>query len=98
METMYHQCDCTDVDHVFFTRHLIWDGEADMDCLEVGVQLAPLNPWYKRIWVALKYVFNPHGSYSHWHSTDVSDPTALRDHINEFLELHAANAALAQHS
>ena len=89
----YHQCDCGDSDHVIFTDHCIWEGEPDMDCLIVGVQLAPLLPWYKRLWAAAKYVVNPHGSrhYSHWHSTDISDPTAIRDHINEYMEKHANN-------
>lgn len=87
----FHQCDCGDEDHVIFTDILIWEGEPDMDEFIVGVQLAPLNSWYRRVWVALKYIVNPHGKYSHWHSSDISDPTAIRDHINEYLNRHIDN-------
>jgi len=87
----FHMCDCGDEDHALFTDSFIWEGDPEMDTFILGVQLAPYNVWYKRIWLALKYVFNPHGKHSHWHSTDISDPTAIRDHINEYLAAHANN-------
>lgn len=71
MHRTFYDCSCTTVDHVVYTAW--WADEKDNACFSVGVQLAPYHSCFARIWAAVKYVFNPHGHYTHWHSTDWAD-------------------------
>ena len=86
MSKKFYECDCSDSDHTI----QVWT-DPEFDEVIISTQLAPLHPWYKRIWVAVKYVFNPHGGgYSHWHDTILSVDSArkLRDQLNGFLEIY----------
>ena len=81
----YYECDCTDSDHVIRVET---DHDADWEECVISTQLAPLHPWYKRIWVAVKYVFNPHGgNYSHWHDTilNLDSTRELRDQLDALI-------------
>jgi hypothetical protein len=91
----YYECDCTDSDHVISVET---DHDADWEECVISTQLAPLHPWYKRIWVALKYIVNPHGDYSHWHDTNLSyaKTQELRDQLDAFLEAHKDAEAQAE--
>lgn len=48
----YIECTCEDLEHV--TRLTV---DKDEKCIFVEYFLAPYLPWYKRIWVSLKYIF-----------------------------------------
>lgn len=79
----FYECDCTDNDHTI----QVWT-DPEFDEVIISTQLAPLHPWYKRVWVAVKYVFNPHGgNYSHWHDTILNPDSTreLRDQLDAFL-------------
>jgi hypothetical protein len=70
--TIYVECECQSVDHVLrFTL--------DLEDKEVytEVQLCQINPWYKRIWLALKYVFNRSGKW-YWDTTVIRGAEAKK--------------------
>jgi len=50
--TEFFRCDCASTEHQFVIDY--WDGD---DELIVSVHLNPLEPWYKRVWMAVRYVF-----------------------------------------
>jgi hypothetical protein len=78
----FYDCDCCSSDHVI----QVWT-DVELGEVMISTQLAPLLPWYKRVWVAVKYVSNPHGNYSHWHDTvlNISATCKLRNQLDNFL-------------
>jgi hypothetical protein len=89
----FYECHCHSSDHVLWFEGAIEPTSPQFDVMMVGVQLAPLLPWYKRLWVAVKYVFNPHGNYSHWHETMLppEEVERLNTQLHEFLMAHWSN-------
>ena len=89
----FYECHCHSSDHVLWFENAIEPESPQFDAMLVGVQLAPLLPWYKRLWVAVKYVFNPHGNYSHWHETMLPPEEVERLHaqLDQFLLDHSMN-------
>jgi hypothetical protein len=77
MSKKFYECDCATNDHVI----QVWT-DVELGEVMISTQLAPLLPWYKRVWVATKYVFNPHGNYSHWHDT-VLNPNSTRKLVSQ---------------
>jgi len=76
METHYFDCVCGQFNHVFrFTL------EHDSGDLILDVQLRHWEKWYKRVWNALKYVFNKQVKYGFYDTTMLreEDYDRLRD-------------------
>ncbi len=70
--TEYFECDCGAVEHTL--RFVInkEDGE-----IYTEIYLNQHRSWYKRVWVAIKYVFGYTSRYGHWdcwtlHGKDVA--------------------------
>lgn len=66
----YIECSCGDSSHV--TRFAWWRWECDpndtyWDELSVETQMNLQYPWYRRVWLAVKYVFGMQCRYGHWH-------------------------------
>lgn len=65
-KTEYFECVCSSDEH---TLKFVLDEECDdiMD-LEIwtSVFLDQYQPWWKRIWVAIKYIFGYKSRYGHW--------------------------------
>jgi len=73
---LYIPCECHSVDHVVrFTKDEEWG-------VYVNVQLDPYLPFWRKVWVALKYVFG-HYEQCHWAECVLTDDT--RDKVVEFL-------------
>lgn len=64
LEHSYFECRCTDFGHVFRLTLDPDDGDLYLD-----VNLDCYLPWYKRMWVAIKYVFGYHHSCASYDST-----------------------------
>jgi hypothetical protein len=61
ISTYYFDCDCTEFGHVF---RVVYD-ELTQD-MWIEVQLRHVGVWYKRLWIAVRYVFGldvPYGFY-----------------------------------
>lgn len=71
----YFECQCSDYEHVFRFALDPKDGEVWLD-----VNLNHCLPWYKRVWIALRYVFKKTEAYGHY------DITMLRD--DDYKRLH----------
>lgn len=70
-------CDCHSPDHVFLFHHDAWEGEEPV--VYLYVQLNPWFPWWKRAWLAVKYLFNRTApNYGHWDCTMVSGANVLK--------------------
>lgn len=89
----FYECHCHSSDHVLWLENAIEPESPQFDAMMVGVQLAPLHPWYKRVWIAIQYVFNPHGDYTHWHETMLppEEVERLNAQLHEFLMAHWNN-------
>lgn len=61
--TEVFQCDCTSLDHIMVVDFLSDEGYEE---LTFHLQLNQFNPWYTRIWYALKYIFNQNNNKCHW--------------------------------
>jgi len=75
MEQYYFECQCSDYNHLIRFNMSELDGDVYVD-----VRLNHYERWYKRIWIALKYVFKKDHSYGHY------DITLLRE--EDFHRLH----------
>jgi len=65
-EQKFYECQCHTADHIIYV-------DTDGDEVIIGVQLAPLHSVWGRIVNAVKYIINPHGRFSHWSETVLSD-------------------------
>lgn len=68
METLYADCQCSDFNHTFRFTLDPSDGELWLD-----VRLNRYEPWYRRVWIAVRYVFKRPEAYGHY------DITMLRE-------------------
>lgn len=66
----FFDCECHSPHHLMRVSIFQWVDEptcvADVD-LTFDVQAQPYLPWYKRVWVAVRYVLNGNGS--DWYSS-----------------------------
>ena len=65
----HFDCECHSADHTI--RFTVEPGETDSlgawpPELYCEVQLRHWRPWYKRAWVAIKYIFGYQCQYGHW--------------------------------
>lgn len=49
-------CDCEDLSHQFVITYC---NDTDDPSISVSVKLTTWLAWYKRLWVAIKYIFKP---------------------------------------
>lgn len=68
METHYLDCQCSHFGHVVRLSFDPNDGDIHLE-----VRLGHVFPWYKRAWLALKYVLGRDVAYGHY------DETLLRE-------------------
>lgn len=88
-ETFY--CECENPEHMFRIKAGA-DGKA-YHALEFSVHLNHYLPWYKRVWLALKYVFRVGDDHFDTVMLDVRDVRHLRDCVEDFLRCQPADAA-----
>lgn len=61
---LYLECQCELQDHIARLSLDPLDGE-----LTLSTHISQPHPWYKRLWLALKYLFNSPSPYGHFDST-----------------------------
>lgn len=79
METEHFDCQCSDFNHTIRFSLDRLDGDVWVD-----VRLNAYEPWYKRIWLGIKYVFGRPVAYGHYDVTMLKeeDYDRLRDLMN----------------
>lgn len=75
-EEHYFECACSDFDHLVRFELDKTDGE-----IFLSFRLVACNTWWKRVWLAVKYVFGKDRRYGEY------DTTILRE--EDFVRLHA---------
>ena len=75
-EEHFFSCQCSDFGHTIRFNFDPKDGELYLD-----VYLYNWEPWYKRVWAAVLYVFKKHKPYGHY------DCTLLKS--EDFARLHS---------
>lgn len=80
MERHYVDCQCSDFGHTIRFTHDPQDGEVWLE-----VQLRTYEPWHKRVWNALRYVFHKPVTSGHFDCTVLreEDYDRLRDLFNQ---------------
>ena len=80
MERKIFICQCQSLEH----QVGFWYDEED-DYLYCEPHLKTHRNFFKRLWVALKYVFGFRSRYGHWDSTifEKEDMKKLRDYLNK---------------
>jgi hypothetical protein len=58
----YFECHCYSPEHLLTFYH---DNDDDLNLIFANVFLLP-QPWYKRIWLGLKYIFGYQCRYGHF--------------------------------
>jgi hypothetical protein len=76
LNRVYFDCKCSDFNHVF--RFVLDESSGDV-WLEVHLNVC--EPWYKRLWTAVRYFFGKTKAYGHY------DTTLLRE--DDFVKFHA---------
>ena len=79
------ECMCGDSSHV--TRFVWWRWECDpkdpyWDELSVETQMNIKWPWWRRVWLAVRYVFGMQCRYGHWNEASFG-----RNEVKKLIEV-----------
>lgn len=81
---IYYECRCHSPEHTMLITYYPEDGDM---CATIFLNE---NPWYKRLWIAIKYVFNYKCVYGHF--DEFAMPSENRDSFfniaKKFKEFH----------
>lgn len=84
--TEYYECSCYSDEHML--KFILDDNLSDGPELYTSIFLSE-HPWYKRIWIAIKYAFGHKSKYGHWDCWLLipTDAKRLRDLLNKYIVL-----------
>lgn len=85
LQTEYFECQCFSTEHVLRFIFAVDEKAGDPE-VYTEVFLNPWEPWYKRVWKAVKYIFGYKCRYGHWDCTNLKpkDVVRLRKLCQEF--------------
>lgn len=77
-EILYIDCECRAKDHVVCFEKFVWDENSTE--LHINMQLNRHFGFFRRIWLAIKYVFRPTAacSWGNWASTLINQTNAFK--------------------
>lgn len=83
----YFSCSCSSDEH---TLRFIIDEDPMFPELYTSVYLHQYRSWYKRLWIAIKYVFGYPCKYGHWDcfTLDSKDLPRMKALLSRYEELH----------
>ena len=87
MESIYFDCACYDSEH---TIRFVFDDDGDIAELYLDVFLAD-QPWYKRLWLGIKYIFGYKSRYGHFGNWTLAEHDAER--LQDLLDRYKASTA-----
>jgi len=64
MYNEYYECQCSTPEHT-----LVFSIDEDDGSVYTSIYLNQYNSFFKRVWIAIKYVFGYKSKYGHWDST-----------------------------
>ena len=98
MKTEYFDCECSSSEHTLrfcYFEPYKGDGFIEPAELYAEIHLNQYRSFWKRIWVAIKYVFGYKCQYGHWDvwTLNHKDCERLRDLVNKMIEWKKAQEA-----
>ena len=84
VKTYYFDCDCGSFEH---TLRFALDKSDTERCIYTEIYLNIWRPWWKRLWIATKYIFRHsciYGNFDCWILKE-ADATRLRDMLDIFI-------------
>jgi hypothetical protein len=90
----WFDCTCEGAEHCFRVAYFEGEKPKDYD-VYISVHLSPNAPWYKRIWVAIKYIFGKRSPYGDFDEIilDNKQVIELRDMLTDYIEQEIPNEA-----
>ena len=81
--TYFYECACGSDEHTI--RFTLNKAEKEV---YLSVFLNQYRPWWKRVYVAIRYIFGYKCRYGHWDNwlMDENDAVRLRDMFNDFID------------
>jgi hypothetical protein len=85
---IYFECSCHSPEHL--VKFSFYNEETDEGDLYLSTFLNPEYRWYKRVWVAIKYIFGYKCKYGHFDETiiDPKDRDKFYNLAKKFKEFH----------
>lgn len=86
-ETKFIECDCGHAEH---TLRFVIDKSDDYPCIYTEILLNSNLGFFKRVYVAIQYIFGKTSDYGHfdtWMTTDIEKTKQIRDTFDEFLNI-----------
>lgn len=85
MNHIYFECDCSSADHIMRISHIPDEGFNDL--LYVETHLRNL-PFFKRFWLAIKYIFGFKSIYGNWEEYiwNKGNVIKMKEFCEEFLK------------
>ena len=75
MKIEHYDCVCHSSDHTLRTVFV----ESDDDkAFYLEMQLCPYLPWYKRLWIGVRYIFGIKSDCGHWDTFEFNKESALK--------------------
>jgi hypothetical protein len=100
-EKLYLECDCSSKDHVVCLQYVdLNEPGKEQDVWEVSLyldmQMRPYYPVWKRLWVAIRYLFKATPcNFGHWNNTIVNPGQARK--MIDIAEKYLARVAEIEH-
>ena len=87
-EFRYVECCCTAAEHIL--RFRIDELYEDLPTLYLEVQLNPNVKFFKRVWLAIKYIFGWKSRYGNWLEAEFigNDVEKLIEVCNEYMDIY----------
>lgn len=75
--TLVTHCDCSDPAHMMQFNLMDGDDPREPE-LYISVQLNPVHPWWRRVWIAAGYILGKRScySYGHWDEGSINEESA----------------------
>ena len=89
-QTEFFECACHSDEHTLKFNLDTMPSHEDAPEIYTSIFLCDWQPWYKRVWVAIKYAFGYKSKYGHWDTwlLKACDVDRLEAMLNKFKELH----------
>ncbi len=87
-QRVYIQCDCYSHEHLLVVELGDFSSEDRPDhMLSFGIQMNHYLPWWKRVWVAIRYIAGAESIFGHWDSVIVPERKAaeLKRLIDDYI-------------
>lgn len=88
-EFQYFSCGCSSPEHTL--RFVLYDEPKEFPELYAEIHMGTWQPWFKRIWVALKFIFKISPTESHFETWTLKPEEARR--LREFTENYEQSVA-----